>query len=482
MSGEKGSGRDGPSELNVVSGGKTQPTGGAGQGRWLEGSASAPAMALRQALDEAATDESSAFARQRVWNRVQIPWAGEPESPSEPAVVSRRGRHVSILTGAGLALAATAAIFFGVRVWQTPPPITALPAPAAPLVEAVPLPPPASIALTTGPDELGRYRLSRGVAVELAARSALIPGDDNAPPEVKVGKVRFSVPKQAPGRRYVVRAGGYRVVVLGTTFDVAVDDRGVAVSVSSGLVVVENAATGRQLARLGPGMAWPGDVSPGKRRVRARAVAGAGALQDPGGARSLDEAVTARRRGDARGAIAQYQRLVEAGGPLAEIALYEIGVIEAEDLLQPRRALLTWQRHRDRYPSGLLRAEADLSVVDALARVGEQSAAFAEARAFLTRHPTSERRAEVARVAGDLARTRGDCRTAIGFYEIGAAQRHDLPDVDDAAYHRAACLRTLGDARATAAARDYLARFPFGRHAVDAQRLVAGGKVDSEGR
>ena len=104
-----------------------------------------------------------------------------------------------------------------------------------------------------------------------------------------------------------------------------------------------------------------------------------------------------------------YRRMLAAGGPLAEIAQYEIGVIEDEDLRDPRQAVATWDRYRTRYPGGLLRTEADLSVIEALSRTGEQGRALAEAREFLARHPNSERRSEVARLAGDLTRERGDC-------------------------------------------------------------------------
>jgi hypothetical protein len=488
-----------------VSGGgkmtKTNQAGGAGDGsgsggRWLDDAAVPGAQALRRALDEAGQDDDTAFAKQRVWNRVQMPWAGQ--SPLSPAP---RTRWIPLLAVAGIALCATGALV-GSRFLNPRAPIAGAPAASesSPTgADVVTLPPPATIALTTGPDELARHRLARGVAVELAARSALIPGDETTPPEVKVGKVRFSVPHQAPGRRYLVRAGAYQVVVIGTTFDVAVDDAGVAVAVTTGVVAVEDAASGRQLSRLVPGMRWSSGArdeavgpprpagassSPSRRAARARLAladaAAAKAKADPVTARAFDDADAVRAK-DPQAAIARYQRVVDLGGPMAEMALYEIGVVQAEDLHDQPAALQTWQRHRAQYPGGLLRAEGDLSIFEALARTGKVGPALDEARGFLARHPGSERRAEVARAAGDLARTRGDCRTAIGFYDLAAQLRSDLPDVDDAAFHRAACLRALGDAKATAAARDYLTRFPFGRHAAPAQRLLAGGKVDPQG-
>jgi hypothetical protein len=477
------------------SGSANGPGGGPPRERWLDDAATPGGQALRRALDEAPLDDDTAFARQRVWNRVQMPWAGQAPAPERAAT---RTRWIPLLAVTGIALAATGAwldarLRSADRVALAPP--AGVDHPAAP--DVVPLPPPATIALTTGPDELARHRLARGVSVELAARSALIPGDETAPPEVKVGKVRFSVPHQAPGRRYIVRAGAYQVVVIGTTFDVGVDDAGVAVAVTTGVVAVEDAASGQQLVRLVPGMRWSSKAalpprpstgagaSPGRRPARARlalASAAAKVKADPVAARSFDDAEAARNAGDPRAAIARYQRLVDEGGPMAEAALYGIGVIEAEDLHDSKAALATWQRHRALYPTGMLRAEGDLSIFEALARAGKVAPALDEARGFLSRHPGSERRAEVARAAGDLARTRGDCRTAIGFYDVGAALGPELPDVDDSAFHRAACLRSLGDSRAESAAREYLTRFPFGRHAVEAQRLLAGGKVDPQGQ
>jgi ferric-dicitrate binding protein FerR (iron transport regulator) len=460
--------------------------------RWLEGQAAPGAQALRRALDEAAGDEgATAFARQRVWNRVQVPWAGEPPAAPEPAPARWPARlGLTALAAASAVALVLGGLYLAPRLLPAPQVTVAPPTTVAPGTrpDVVPLPPPASIALTTGPGERAERRLARGVAVALSPRSALIPGDDSAPPEVKVGRVRFQVPHQAPGRRYVVRAGGYQVVVLGTTFDVAVEEAGVGVYVASGVVAVEDAASGRQLARLEPGMRWASDPEPARAERappasrRLSAALRAPAVRDPQQRRALDEAEAARRGGDPQAALARYRRLYAGGGPQAEVALYEMAVIQAEDLHDWRQALDTWDRYRQQHPAGLLRPEADLSVIEALTRLGAEARALAEARAFLARHPASERRAEVARVAGDIQRRRGDCRSAIASYDIAAGARQGTPDVDDASFHRAACLAWLGDARAPAAARDYLSRFPFGRHAAEVQRLLAGAKVDPGGQ
>jgi hypothetical protein len=419
-----------------------------GERRWLEDAVDPGRRAVRQALDEGAPAPDQ-LARQRVWAAVHTPWAA-----------GERPRRWPLVAAAGLAAVMIAA---GLIAFQPRDVVVVTPA-APPVMGSAPL------------DAAGgaRYRLAGGVDAELAPRAALVPGDAQAAPEVRRGRVRFSVPHQTAGRRYSVRAGAYRITVLGTVFDVSVEEAAVQVSVASGVVQIEEASTGRRLERLAAGEEWssappvepaapPVHPSPPVRRAPPAPPA------DPAALQALAQAREARRAGEPQRALALYDRLVAAGGPLAESALFEMASIENEDLHDAGRALLTWQRYRDRYPHGLLRAEADLSVIEVLPRLHQEGRALDEARAFLRRYPRSERRAEVARVAGDLARTRGDCRGAIALYEqVGAAGR----DADDAAFGRAACLVTLSDPRAIDAVREYSIRFPSGRHTAEAARLV----------
>jgi hypothetical protein len=410
--------------------------------RWLDEARDPGRRALRQALDEGAIADQP-LAKQRVWNRVQAPWA-DPR---------RGGWRLPLLLGVAIGSAAVLLV------------LALRPVPAIVRVSAPPAPP-GVIPLPADP----RQHLARGVEAELAPRSVLVPGDEQTPPEVRGGRVRFSVPHQEPGHRYLVRARGYQVVVVGTTFVVGVADGSVDVAVESGVVQVEDAATGRRLARLEPGQRWSSQTPPPRRRVAA-AVPG-----DAVSAGALDEA-RRLRQSDPQRALALYQRLASSHGPLAEIALYEMGAIEDEGLRDPRRALGTWERYRERYPRGMLRAEADFSLIEVLARLREQTRALDEARAFLRRYPQSERRGEIAVLAADLARTGGDCTLAVTLYDTAARARLPPPLADDAAFNRAACLAAAGDARASAAARDYLARFPAGTHRPEAGRLLGASTV-----
>jgi TolA-binding protein len=106
--------------------------------------------------------------------------------------------------------------------------------------------------------------------------------------------------------------------------------------------------------------------------------------------------------------------LAEGSGPVAENASYELGRALRDQLTSPREAIEAWNRYRTRFPRGLLRAEADISILETLLSVGDRNGALAEADAFLRRHPQSERRVEVERLAERL-RLSAEARAAGGL-------------------------------------------------------------------
>ena len=79
---------------------------------------------------------------------------------------------------------------------------------------------------------------------------------------------------------------------------------------------------------------------------------------------------------------------------------------------------------------------------------------------------------EIARVAGDLYRTRGDCRHAVGAYQVALATARARDVLEAANFYRGACLVRTGDSGGVDALRGYLRSFPDGRFKRQATELV----------
>jgi hypothetical protein len=138
-------------------------------------------------------------------------------------------------------------------------------------------------------------------------------------------------------------------------------------------------------------------------------------------------------------AIACLEALVGSGGALrAEGALYEIGWRRLRELDDPRGALAAWERQRAAFPSGALRPEAEVSIVEALVRLGDGDRARSEAAAFLATHPGSLAAPEVHYLLGAMADADGDCARATPELEAALAAPAD-PWAADARARRAAC-------------------------------------------
>ena len=188
----------------------------------------------------------------------------------------------------------------------------------------------------------------------------------------------------------------------------------------------------------------------------------------------MQEARAALAAGDPNRALDLYRAAVTRGGPAAENAEYEIGRVMRDRLRQPTEAIATWKRYRSSHPNGLLRVETDVSIIETLVASGDSSAALAEANDFLRHHADSERRAEIARISGDLYRERGDCGHAVGSYQTALAASRAREITEYASYQRAACLVGMGDASGNAAVEEYLHAWPRGRFSRDANRLLQG--------
>jgi hypothetical protein len=373
--------------------------------RWLEPPRDEAERLLREALDQAQRRVGDEITHRRVWARV----AEGIEIPERRPV---RGRF--LLACAALVLLVGGGTVALHQLADSDPAVASAPSASAPgrKVEQA-YKSAATLASERAPGHVVRTRSGEHAKVALGggaeaamAENSAITWDAQHRPSIMGGKAQLTVPHQPPGWRFSVTAGPYVVTVVGTKFDVEVADDVVGVAVKEGVVEVSH---GAQTIRLVAGDAWNGPLHPEEAsatvappterprpvtRLRARAALRA--------SRGLQDADSALRAGNTARAIEILTRTSQGKGLVAENAAYELGRVTRYNLNRPREAVALWEKYRTRFPSGLLRKEADLSILDTLSSLGDSRAALAEADAFLARHPGSERRLEVQKLAERL--------------------------------------------------------------------------------
>jgi hypothetical protein len=380
--------------------------------RWLEPSHDAVEDALRQALDAAQLRTGDEIARRRSWVRIAEP--GRPFSGH-----SWLTRLALLGT---LAAGATGAIL--VSLWprstghEQAIEVVATPTPdPAPIVRAEPREPQALVLrapiLIEGPKVL---RPTARRSVRLAGSNAQVDLEPNSiltvdrrqRASIERGRVSLAVPHQPQGKHFSIGAGPCRISVLGTKFHVRVAGKNVGVDVDEGVVEVWS---GGHKYTVGAGDSWTSPAA----NVDARRVA----IRDTGpktptptlrpspppmmpNSGPFREAQAALAQGRPQRALEILEVASRGDGPAAENAAYEVGWLLRDRLVRPRQALTAWDRYRTRFPRGLLRAETDLSVLETRLMLGDATGALVEAKAFLERHPSSERRGEITRVVRAL--------------------------------------------------------------------------------
>ena len=438
--------------------------------RWLDDPVDETDQVLRAGLDQARSRSGNEIARRRVWSHISQPelFAAPPRRIRPVVMFSALG--LSVLSAAIFLMRPDRSDSRGpvvaIEGLAPAPSGAALP----PVADAVLLAP-AQVRTLTGESRV--FRLRGGARVVIAAES-ILNVDAGDRPVVEKGRVTLEVPHQPPGRQFSVGAGPYVIVVVGTRFQVRVDPSQVAVDVDEGVVEVWKGKE-RQVLRAGDSWRGVMDVSvPGgtarvkqpvarpssARRIQkatrsprrlafepsiANSIAKDSAPavgaplaspapspvvalaplplppvvlpavsppRVPTAAERFREAKLAVVAGDPDKAEALLRSLAEGRDATAENAAYELGRLQRETLMRPREAVKVWNRYRMRFPRGLLRAEADLSIVETLVALDDDDAALAEAEAFLSRFPDSERRPEVMRVVTRLRRSAADVGAA----------------------------------------------------------------------
>jgi len=300
------------------------------------------------------------------------------------------------------------------------------------------------------------------------------------------GRVRMAVEHKPRPASFEVVSPPYRFTVLGTTFAVERGATDVSLSVEEGRVAVSHGE--HLLETVVTGGRWSGPVVP---PPPAAVTATAPSKRDrkpslhPGRAVALRERPSpsvqaqagpgAERCGvGSTTAGPEHLKCLEhqaAGTGLdAEIALYEIGKIKRGALGDPAGALAAFQSLRERFPDGTLRAEAELSAVELLARLGRHRAALDASATLLQEGRVGERAAELHLLRGNLYReSLGDLARAATEYRLAAGGSSHKATDDKASFLLAVTLEGLGRrAEAADAYRRYLQR-PNPAHEADAR-------------
>jgi tetratricopeptide (TPR) repeat protein len=293
-----------------------------------------------------------------------------------------------------------------------------------------------------------------------------------------------------------VSAGLYRFTVVGTAFTVSQTRSRLELVVSEGTVAVWRGT--KRLATVGAGAEWAVEVNPAAcARVQApraqpsstvaliepptaetgalapppvsapaAAIAGAAfrvtatALTPPPAPpatavasaypeRAATPAAVRRDCGQlaaskrAQEALTCYQDQAAHNGLAGETAQYELARLWRDSLGDLDRALAAFQAQRSRFPNGVLRTEADLSIIELLPRLDRHAEALAESEQFLTAHPKAERSGEIHLLRGNIFReVLRDLDHAEREYALGAGARGRVGD--DNRFMHAVCLEALG--------------------------------------
>jgi hypothetical protein len=203
------------------------------------------------------------------------------------------------------------------------------------------------------------------------------------------GRVDLRVQARAPGRSFVVTAGSFRFVVVGTAFSVRRHGPEVFLEVSEGTVAVMRDR--RQLAVVTAAGSWTGRGAGGARPAPlAQASPRCPAAVGPAAAR---DAITCLERQAAIGSASQ-----------REAAAYEAARLWKDEVRDLERARFAFRAYQRRFPRGALQLEASLSLLELLPRLGRHQEALAESARLLADRAAATRWSEIHTIRGNIFR------------------------------------------------------------------------------
>jgi predicted negative regulator of RcsB-dependent stress response len=191
----------------------------------------------------------------------------------------------------------------------------------------------------------------------------------------------------------------------------------------------------------------------GPRRTRRDAVTAVRPVERKLAPAVEEDCLALAREGAPRPAERCFERRAQGAGLSAEMALYELARLRRDVLGDAEGALGALGDYRQRFPAGSLRNEVDVSRIELLARLQRGQEALSASEQLLATPAGRERAAELRLLRGNVYRTTGSLREAVGEY--ASAERLGGSLGEEAAFLRAQCLEALGD---VAAARQAYAR------------------------
>ena len=233
----------------------------------------------------------------------------------------------------------------------------------------------------------GKTALPDGSRVEVSAGSHAHWRRTRQGIRVRLGQgaVRCSVQKQRGDQRFVVEAGDYAFVVLGTELSVRRSAQGSELEVASGRVEVRRG--NHTLAFVTAGGSWRGPALSDAAAVEpSKLPAPPPALPPPPSKPRADHGVRAAEPAPAQvpaedcaalvrsqsfaAADGCYARAAQGTGLSAELALFELSRVRLSALHDAAGALRALEEHQRRFPAGALARQVQLARVRTLAALG----------------------------------------------------------------------------------------------------------------
>ncbi len=173
----------------------------------------------------------------------------------------------------------------------------------------------------------------------------------------------------------------------------------------------------------------------------------------PGASSAAGDCAALSREGKKDEARACWIQRSLGSGLSAELALYEISRLDVQAAAWPQ-AVAHLREHQRRFPSGQLKGEVALTLVEVFGKSGDTAQALTESERLLNTPYGRERAEQLHWLRGNLYRAQGDYMRAQNEYEqIGPDSKFG----SEALYYVAVCLEARGQREAARQAyQDYL--------------------------